>query len=174
MSRPLLSIYRLDRSKLALLTQELRDLLSKDDRAGLASLIGLGQELTLRVTRARWAIDLMLRPDDDPEVAPIFASLRRIAKRGALEHVWTSESPAYDVLRDDEDLSRRIDRMLDSARLPWFLRRPGGTSGWLDDEERGLLVSDMEPLGPALPDEVNAFVEVLGGITGDALVHDLL
>jgi len=180
-SRPVLSLYRLDRSKLAELSQKLRGLLSSDDRAGLSLLMGLGDELALRVGRARRAVDLMLRPDDDPEVAPIFASLRRIAKRTALERVWTSASPAlegrlraYDVLRDDEDVSLRIDRMLDPARLPWFLKRPGGTSGWLDDEDRGLLVSGMEALGPALPDEVNAFVEALSGMEGDALVADLL
>jgi hypothetical protein len=32
----------------------------------------------------------------------------------------------------------------------------------------------MQALGPALPDEVNAFVEALGGMEGDALVHDRL
>ena len=181
MSRPLLSIYRLDRSKLADFSHELRDVLSRDDRSGLASLIGLGQELAARVTRAHWAIDLMLRPDDDEEVAPIFASLRRVAKRRAIEQVWTSQSPslegrlrAYDVLRDDEDVARRIDRLLEAARLPWFLQRPGGTAGWLDDAERAELANGMEGLGPALPDEVNAFVEVLGGISGDVLVHDRL
>ena len=32
----------------------------------------------------------------------------------------------------------------------------------------------MEAVGPALPDEVNAFVEALGGMDGDAFVHDRL
>jgi hypothetical protein len=181
MSRPVLSLYRLDRPKLAEVSARLKDLLASDDRAGLATLLGLGEELAKRVGDARWAIDLWLRPDDDPHVAPLFASLRRVAKRAALEHVWTSESPslegrlrAYDVLREDDEMASRIDRLLDPARLPWFLQRPGGTGGWLDDEQRTLLARAMEGVGPALPDEVNAFVEALGGMDGDALVHDRL
>jgi hypothetical protein len=181
MSRPVLSLYRLDRPKLAELAGRLKDLLASDDRAGLSTMLGLGEELAKRVGEARWSVDLMLRPDDDPHVAPLFASLRRVAKRAALEHVWTSESPslegrlrAYDVLRDDDEMASRIDRLLDPARLPWFLQRPGGTGGWLDDEQRALLASAMESVGPALPDEVNAFVEALGGMDGDALVHDRL
>jgi hypothetical protein len=181
MSRPVLSLYRLDRPKLAELSTRLRDLLEKDDRAGLSSMLGLGAELAKRVADARWSVDLMLRADDDALVAPIFASLRRVAKRAALEHVWTSESPslegrlrAYDVLREDEQLASRIDRLLDPKRLPWFLQRPGGTGGWLDDRQRIDLAQAMEALGPALPNEVNAFVEAFGGMDGDALVHDRL
>jgi hypothetical protein len=146
-----------------------------------ASLLELGEEFARRVREARWSVDLMLRPDDDPLVAPLFASLRRVAKRAALEHVWTSESPslegrlrAYDVLRDDEEIASRVDRLLDPTRLPWFLQRPGGTGGWLDDGQRSALASAMEEVGPSLPDEVNAFVEALGGMDGDALVHDRL
>ena len=41
-------------------------------------------------------------------------------------------------------------------------------------EQRTLLAAGMEAVGPALPDEVNAFVEALGGIDGDAVVHDRL
>jgi hypothetical protein len=181
MSRPVLSLYRLDRPKLTELSAKLRDLLTRDDRASLSSLLGLGEELAKRVSAARWSVDLMLRADDDPHVAPIFSSLRRIAKRSALEHVWTSESPslegrlrAYDVLREDEETAARIDRLLDPSRLPWFLQRPGGTGGWLDDKQRALLAGAMEAVGPALPDEVNAFVEALGGMDGDAVVHDRL
>ena len=37
-----------------------------------------------------------------------------------------------------------------------------------------LLATRLEALGPALPNEVNAFVEALGGMDGDALVHDKL
>jgi hypothetical protein len=180
-SRPLVSLYRLDRARLADLSTQLRDVLTRDDRAAFSSLLGLGDELARRVREARWAVDLMLRPDDDPEVAPLFASLRRVAKRAALEHVWTSESPslegrlrAYDVLRDEEEITERLDRLLDSATLPWFLQRPGGTGGWLADEQRSVLAKQMEDLGAALPDEVNAFVEALGGMDGDALVHDRL
>ena len=181
MSRPVLSLYRLDRAKLSEASGQLKELLAADDRDGLSAWLGLGEELSKRVREARWAVDLMLRPDTDSYVAPIFASLRRIAKRAALEHVWTSESPslegrlrAYDVLRDDPDIALRVDRLLDAATLPWFLQRPGGTGGWLADDERSTLARAMEALEPALPDEVNAFLEALGGMDGDALVHDKL
>src|SRR5687767_4465943 len=116
MSRPLLSLYRLDRDKLHELSAQLRELLARDDRAALSSLLGLGEELARRLAAQRWAVGMMLRPDDDAEAAPIFASLRRVIKRAALEHVWTSESPAlegrlraYDVLRDEKDVADAID-----------------------------------------------------------------
>jgi hypothetical protein len=176
-----LSIFRLDRAALAAFTSELRGLLARDDRAGLSSLLGLGEELARRVAAAKRAVDLLLRPEDDPEVLALFASLRRVAKRSALEHVWTSESPslegrlrAYDVLRDEEEIAGKIDRLLDVATLPWFLQRPGSTGGWLEDEQRAELTERMQALGPSLPDEVNAFVDALGGMDGDALVHDRL
>jgi hypothetical protein len=181
MSRPLLSLYRLDREKLHELSAKLRDVLARDDRAALAAALGLGEELARRVAAERWAVGLMLRPDEDPQASPIFASLRRVAKRAALEHVWTSESPAlegrlraYDVLREEPEIADAIDRLLDGARLPWFLQRPGGTGGWLGDDQRETLAQRIEQLGPALPDEVNAFVEALGGMDGDALIHDRL
>lgn len=181
MTRPLLSLYQLDRAKLADVSGKLRDLLARDDRAGLSSLLGLGEELGRRLAAGRWAVGFMLRADDDAEASPVFASLRRVAKRAALEHLWTSESPAlegrlraYDVLREEPQVAETIDRLLDSTRLPWFLQRPGGTGGWLDDPQRATLVKQMEELSSALPDEVNAFVEALGGMDGDALVHDRL
>jgi hypothetical protein len=181
MSRPLLSLYRLDREKLQTLSGELRALLTKDDRAGVASLFGLGEELARRLAAERWMVAAMLRPDEDPHVAPIFASLRRVVKRAALEHVWTSESPAlegrlraYDVLREEPAIAAALDKLLEPARLPWFLQRPGGTAGWLSDDQRETLARGMQELGPALPDEVNAFAEALGGMDGDALVADRL
>ena len=181
MTRPLLSIYRLDRDKLHELSNQLRQLLGADDRAALSTLLGLGEELARRLASERWAVAMMLRADDDPQASPIFASLRRVAKRAALEHVWTSESPAlegrlraYDVLREEKDVADALDRLLEPSRLPWFLQRPGSTGGWLDDAQRGTLAERMHSLGPALPDEVNGFAEALGGMDGDALIHDRL
>jgi hypothetical protein len=180
-SRPVLTIFTLDRAALAAFTAELRGLLTRDDRSGLSSLLGLGEELSKRVTAANRAIDLMLRPEEDPEVLPLFASLRRVAKRAALEHVWTSDAPslegrlrAYDVLRDDEEIAKKLDRLLDVGNLPWFLWRPGTTGGWLEDGPRAELAERMQALGPSLPDEVNAFVDALGAMDGDVLVHDRL
>ncbi|HEX9295719.1 MAG TPA: hypothetical protein VF881_07785 [Polyangiaceae bacterium] len=181
MSRAVLSLFRLNRPKLVEVSETLRGLLARDDRPGLASLLGLGEELARRLDEPARAVDLMLREDGDPLVAPVFASLRRVVKRAALEHVWTSASPslegrlrAYDVLRDDAEIAESLDRLLDAARLPWFLQRAGATGGWLDDEQRGVLARQMVGVTPALPEEVNAFVEALGGMDGDALVHDRL
>ena len=116
-----------------------------------------------------------------PECSPLFASLRRVAKRAALELVWTSESPslegrlrAYDVLREEEEITKKLDRLLDVGTLPWFLQRPGGTGGFLPDDQRAELAERMQALAPSLPDEVNAFVEALEGMEGDALLHDRL
>jgi hypothetical protein len=180
-SRPVLSLFQLDRPALAAFTAELRGLLARDDRAGLSSLLGLGEELSRRVAASKRAVDLLLRPEDDPEVLPLFASLRRVAKRASLAHVWTSEAPslegrlrAYDILRDEDEIAQKLDRLLDPATLPWFLQRPGGSGGWLEDELRAELAERMQALGPSLPDEVNAFVEALGGMDGDVLVHDRL
>jgi hypothetical protein len=180
-TRPVLSLYRLDRTKLSEVSGRLRRVLAEDDKAGFSSLLGLGEELAQRVGAARWSVDLMLRPDTDALAGPLFASLRRIAKRAALEQVWKSESPslegrlrAYDVIRDEPEVAALLDRLLDSASLPWFLQRPGATGGWLEDRQRTLLATGLEAMGPALPDEVNAFVEALGGMDGDALVHDKL
>jgi hypothetical protein len=124
---------------------------------------------------------LFLVPEDDPESAPLVASLRRVGKRAALERVWTSASPAlegrlraYDVLRDEADVAEALDRLLNAELLPWFLRPSGSTGGWLDGGERAALVERMEALASALPDEVNAFVEALGAVEGDVMIHDRL
>ena len=180
MTRPLLSLYRLDRAALGRFSGELRDALGKDDRAAIALLLGLGDELTRRVLAGPRVVDLMLQ-SESAAAAPLLASLCRVAKRAALEHVWSSESPAlegrlraYDILRDEEDVAKFIDRLLDASRLPWFFQRPGGTGGWLCDEERVAVAERMAAHGAVLPDELNAFVEALGGMDGDALVHDRL
>src|SRR5262249_9080253 len=137
MSRSVLSLYALDRAELAAFSAELRALLAADDREGLSKFLGLGAEVAARVSAAPRAVEIFLRSEDDPEVVPIFASLRRVAKRRALSLSWTSDAPslegrlrAYDVLREDEGLATAIDRMLVAEQVPWFLRRPGATTGW--------------------------------------------
>jgi hypothetical protein len=181
MSRPVLSLYRLDRERLHQLSSRLREVLTHNDRIGLSELLELGKELAARVELAPRAVDLFLIPEDDPEAAPFVASLRRVGKRAALERVWTSASPAlegrlraYDVLRDEPEVARAIDRLLDAELLPWFFRPAGSTGGWLDDAERAALVERMEALAPSLPDEVKAFVEALGDVGGDVMIHDRL
>jgi hypothetical protein len=181
MSRSLLTLYRVDRPRLDELSARLREVLIRDDHRALAGLLELGPELGARVERAPRAVDLFLVPEAEAEVAPLYASLRRIAKRAALERVWTSDSPslegrlrAYDTLREEPEIAAAVDRLLDTRFLPWFLRPVGSTGGWLEDAERSALADRMESLGPALPDEVNALVEALGGMDGDALVHDRL
>lgn len=181
MSRPLLSLYRLDRGRLHEVSSRLREVLTHNDRIGLSELLELGKELAARVESAPRAVDWFLLPDDDAESAPLVASLRRVGKRAALERVWTSSSAAlegrlraYDVLRDEPDVAAALDRLLDANLLPWFLRPRGSSGGWLDDGERAELVERMEALAPALPDEVNAFVEALASVEGDVLIHDRL
>jgi hypothetical protein len=181
MSRLVLSLYRLDLARLAQFSDRLREVLTHNDRIGLSELLELGRELAARVESASRAVDLFLVPESDPEVAPLVASLRRLGKRAALERAWTSESPslegrlrAYDVLRDEPEVAKVIDRLLNSETLPWFLCPPGSTGGWLRDEERAALAERMASLAPSLPDEVNAFASALADIEGDVMIHDRL
>jgi len=66
-SRPVLSLFRLDRGALTAFTAELRGLLARDDRPSLSTFLGLGEELARRVAASKRAVDLLLRPEDDPE-----------------------------------------------------------------------------------------------------------
>jgi hypothetical protein len=178
-SRPVLSLYALDRAALKALSAELKDALADDDRARLAALLGLGGSLIERLQGGERAVDWFLRADDDPAAGPFFASLRRVTKKRALELAWTSAEPSlegrlrhFDVLRDERPLAELVDKLLDPARLPWFLLRPGATSGWLDDGRRRALSSGLRPLRPALPPEVVAFADALAAADGDVVIHD--
>jgi hypothetical protein len=181
MSRSVLSLYRLDRPSLARLSARLREVLILNDRSGLSELLELDRDLAGQVELTPRAVDLLLLPEAEPDAAPLAAALRRAAQRAALERVWRSDSPslegrlrAYDVLREEPEIAEPLDRLLDAGLLPWFLRPQGATGGWLEDSERAALAGRMEALAPALPVEVNAFIEALGGMEGDALVHDRL
>jgi hypothetical protein len=179
--RPLLSLHALDRPRLKAFSAELRALLMADDRPGLATLLGLGPELAARVAAGPRAVDWLLRPETDPEAAPLFASLRRVAKKRALELAWTSAEPSlegrlrhFDLLREDARIASLVDKLLDAARLPWFLVRDGATCGWLDDAKRAELAGELRALEPSLPKELAAFSRALRDVDGDVIAHDRL
>ena len=185
MARTLLSLYRIDGTALRVLSESLRAELAADDRAAVAKRLGLGPSLADRLT-SRPAIDWLVRPDDDADAAPIFASLRRIAKKGALEKVWTSEHPslegrlrAFEPLRDEPGAAAAIDRALDPAPVPFFLVRKGATVGVLGEAERAAIAGAIGASGSIrdddLPPELAAFGDALEELDGgDLLVHDAL
>jgi hypothetical protein len=163
------------------LSKELKSLLLADDRAGIAALLELGGGLAERVASGPRAVDWFLRPETDTEAAPLFASLRRVSKKRALSHAWTSQAPSlegrlrgYDVLREDREVAGLIDKLLDPGRLPWFLVRPGATCGWLDDAKRGELDRHLRVLRPTLPQELAEFSSALHEIDGAVVAHDRL
>jgi hypothetical protein len=179
--RPLLSLYTLNRPELKAFSSEIRAVLTSDDREGLARTLGLGAELSARVGKGTRAVDWFLRDEADPAAAPLFASLRRVAKKRALELSWTSAEPslegrlrAFDLLREDPRLAGLIDKLLDAERLPWFLVRPGATSGWLDSAKREDLAGQMRKLRPSLPKELQAFADAIRDLDGDVVAHDML
>jgi hypothetical protein len=160
---------------------ELKGLLLADDRPGVAALLGLGQDLAARVASGPRAVDWFLRPEDDAAAAPILASLRRVAKKRALELSWTSDEPSlegrlrhFDLLREDARIAGLVDKLLDSHRLPWFLVRPGATSGWLDGSKREELAGELRQLAPSLPKELAAFATAISDMEGDVVSHDRL
>lgn len=175
----MIALYELDRPALKAFSDELKAALRDDDREALASLLELQGGLKEALAAAPRLIDLFLVPEDDPRAVPLWASVRRISKKRAMTKVFTSTHPslegrlrAYDVLRDDKELARRIDRLLNPKRLPWYLRRSNASGGWLGGEERSDLVAAMKKLKPSLTPEL---VELLGGldeIDGDVVAHD--
>jgi hypothetical protein len=180
-TRPRLSLYALDRPALQALSKELKALLLADDRAGIAALLGLGEALAARIAEGPRAVDWLLRPESDPEAAPLFASLRRVAKKRALSLSWTSAAPSlegrlrhFDLLREDAEIASLLDKLLDSNRLPWFLVRPDATCGWLDSSKRETLTSELRQLTAALPRELAEFAAALGELDGDVVAHDML
>ncbi len=180
-NRPRLSLYALDRPALKGFAAELKATLLADDRPGLAALLGLGADLASRVASGPRAVDWLLRPEADPAAAPLFASLRRVAKKRALSLSWTSAEPSlegrlrhFDLLREDAVVAGLLDKLLDSNRLPWFLVRPGATSGWLDAAKRESLAGELWQLRPSLPKELAAFAEALRDVDGDVVAHDML
>jgi hypothetical protein len=178
-NRPRLSLYALDRPALKALSAELKALLLADDRPGLAALLGLGPDLAARVASGPRAVDWLLRPEGDAAAAPLFASLRRVTKKRALELSWTSTEPSLegrlrhlDLIREDAAIAALVDKLLDGQRMPWFLVRPGATSGWLDAAKREDLAGQLRRLEPSLPKELAAFAGAIREIDGDVVAHD--
>ena len=181
MSRTTLSLFALDRAALKTLSAELRQVLETDDRAGLVAMLGLAGSLAERVSSSARAVDWFLRPESDSEAAPIYASLRRITKKRALDLAWTSEEPAlegrlrqFDILREERPVAALVDKLLDPARLPWFLLRPSATAGWLDSAKREELAAGMRRLAPAFTKELTDFADALADVDGDVVAHDAL
>jgi hypothetical protein len=177
--RPRLSLYALDRPALKAFSAELQGLLRADDRAGIASLLGLGEALAARLAEGPRAVDWFLRPEGSPEAAPIFASMRRVTKKRALSLSWTSAEPSlegrlrhFDPIREEPAIASLVDKLLNSDRLPWFLVRPGTTSGWLGDADRAKLAAALAPLRAALTPELAAFALAIGEVDGDVIAHD--
>jgi hypothetical protein len=181
MSRPTLSLYALDRPALVAFSNELRAQLKSDDRTALGSLISLGAGLAQKLATGPRAVDWLLRPESDADTGPMLASLRRVAKKRALTLSWTSSAPSlegrlrhYDLLREEKQTATLIDKLLDAARLPWFLVRPGATCGWLDDRMRERLATELHSLEAALPPEITEFSKALREIDGPVIAHDQL
>ena len=104
-----------------------------------------------------------------------------MAKKRALTLEWTSAEPslegrlrAFDLLREDPRVAGLIDKLLDAERLPWFLVRPGATSGWLDSAKREDLAGEMRKLRASLPKELVAFGDAIRDLDGDVVAHDML
>jgi hypothetical protein len=171
-----LVFYELDRDALKQLSAELTTVLHADDRAALAALLGV--EPDALGTRER-LVDAFLLPES---AAPeLWTALRRTAKRRALTPGFTSDSPAlegrlraFDAIRDDGPAAAAVDKLLSAKRLPWYLRAPGATCGWLDGAERDKLAARLERLRPQLTPELAAFARGIAAIDGDVVAHDAL
>jgi hypothetical protein len=180
MSRSRLSLFEVDREALASFGAELRAMLVRDDRDALAKLLKLDPVPAEHLRASSKAVHVLLASDSYPPSAPVLEALRQSVKERALRHAWTSESLAlegrlrgFEALRDEAELARGVDALLDGVGVPWFLRRPGGTFGILSRSEREEVALGLERLDDA-PPEVRAFAEALGSVEGDVLCHDTL
>jgi hypothetical protein len=180
MSRTRLSLFDLDREALASFGTELRATLTHDDRDAVVLLLKLDGPAAEHVRAAPSAVSVLLTSASYPPSVPVFEALRRAAKERALGLAWTSESLAlegrlrgFEALREEPELARRADALLDGAGVPWFLRAPGGSFGVLPSAEREELAEGLARLDDA-PPELTAFAEALGALQGDVLCHDTL
>lgn len=181
MSRPLLSLYALDRDALKALSAELKETLAANDAAALAQLLELGDAARGAAESFDRTVDAFLVPDTHAQAKVLWASLRRIAKKRALTKIMTSDNPAlegrlraYEPLRDDAAAAKLVDKLINPRRLPWYLRRPGATCGWLNGEQRQQLHTRLQKLAPTLTPELNALADALDEVEADAVLHDAL
>ncbi|HEY4117938.1 MAG TPA: hypothetical protein VGM56_08785 [Byssovorax sp.] len=179
--RARLSLFAFDRPALKAFSARLKELMVADDRAALAAELGLAGELAARLAKGPRAVDWFLREETDPEAQAFFASLRRVAKKRALELAWTSDAPslegrlrAFEPIREDKRVAELVDKLLDASRMPWFLVRPGATCGWLAAASRAELARELADLRPALTPELAAFADAIGDVDGDVVAHDAL
>jgi glutamine synthetase adenylyltransferase len=180
MARSLLRLYELDRDQLKVVSQQLKTALREDSREKLAKLLELSEAMTDSLQQ-RPLVELFLMPQSDPQSAAIFASLRRISKKRAITAMFDSEALSlegrlreFESLRNNNIIARQLDRLLNPKRLPWYLRRPGASCGWLRKDQRQELVAEMKPLRTGLPPEVQDFLRGLDGIDDDVVLHDSL
>jgi hypothetical protein len=179
--QPRLKLYDLDRDALKQFSGELQETLAANDAERLGELLELGGSLRERLAGEAQLIDAFLRGEGSTDDAPLFASLRRVSKKRALTVAFQSDSGAlegrlrgFDLLREDRELAKAIDKLLSPKRLPWYLRRPRATCGWLDAEGRALLESKLTRLKPSLTPELRAFADAIAEIDGDVVAHDSL
>jgi hypothetical protein len=169
-TRALLTLYELDRPKLQALSRELKEALAADDRAGLAALLEIEPP-------AGRLVDAFLAPRT--EAAAVWPALVRASKKRALTPVMTSSDPAlegrlrgFEALRADAALATLCDKLLDSRRLPWYLRVEGATGGWLDGAQRAELVGGLRRLRGALVPELLELLDGLEQAEADVVLHD--
>jgi hypothetical protein len=179
-SRSRLSLFEVDREALASFSSELRAALAEDDRDALVRMLHLDGASAEPLRAASHAVFVLLAAESHPPSAPIFQAVRSAAKQRALRLSWTSESlalegrlPGFESLRDEPELARRVDALLDGAGVPWFLRRPGATFGSLARMEREEVAEALTRLDDP-PPELVAFATALGAMEGNALCHDTL
>ncbi|HHH11727.1 MAG TPA: hypothetical protein ENK23_06615 [Sorangium sp.] len=179
MSRPLLTLYDLDRPALKALSSELRAALTAADVDALAQLLELGESAREVLASFPRVVEPFLLPQHHARAKLLWASLRRIAKKRALTCVSRSDSPAlegrlraFEPLRDDRQAAVLVDKLLNPQRLPWFLRRRGASGGWLDGDQCQQLATRMRRLRPRLTPELQAFADVLRQLDADAVLHD--
>lgn len=179
MSRRALTLYELDRPALKSLSADLEAVLTADDRDGLAELLELGEAMKDALAARERVVDFFLLPETHEAAAPLFASLRRISKKRALTTVMTSSDLAlegrlrgFEVLREQAALAKLVDKLLSDKRLPWYLRRPATSGGWLGPDQRAALAKGMREIAPALTPELKELQETLEQAEGDVVLHD--